>query len=454
MKLQVILVHHSLLDTLYLKYGADTVESEIRKSRDSLNKHLNGQKALTFAYPEGDGGDNSPTSDQVRKILHKYYIGARAAGVCPAGYDTYPYSKSTAFNDFYYQIESFPNFDTTSLNDYTHKLDEAIQNGGWFLPMYHTFNQNDYLSVTTAAFTDQMNAINNRKNSLWIAPFQDVIKYHKEKNSATVGIITSTGQIAISLADTITNPEFDMPLTLLVSNLASDCQIDSIKQGTYELQFQAAGNTVQFNAFPDHGNITIYKSTIVYAVPVLTTSGASSVTESSASITGNVTNDGNATVTSKGVCWSTLPHPTISDNKSMDGTGEGSFTSSIGGLSGNTTYYARAYGTNNVGTAYGNEVSFTTALPTGIGNNSVNNNISIYPNPAQDLFYLSIRSFTIPLLEFKIINSVGVAVYKEDLNQFTGDYFKEIDLNGLADGIYCLEVITGKNRIIGKIIIQ
>jgi uncharacterized protein (TIGR02145 family) len=60
------------------------------------------------------------------------------------------------------------------------------------------------------------------------------------------------------------------------------------------------------------------------------------------------------------VCWSTNQTPTISDNKTTDGTGAGNFVSSISGLTANTTYYVRAYATNSNGTAYGSVMSFTT----------------------------------------------------------------------------------------------
>ena len=96
-------------------------------------------------------------------------------------------------------------------------------------------------------------------------------------------------------------------------------------------------------------------------LPTVTTSLISNVAETSASCGGNVTSDGGATITARGVCWSTSQNPTISDNHTTDGSGAGSFTSSLTGLTaGCTTYYVRAYATNSVGTAYGNEVSFTT----------------------------------------------------------------------------------------------
>jgi len=92
----------------------------------------------------------------------------------------------------------------------------------------------------------------------------------------------------------------------------------------------------------------------------LTTVAVTSITTSSASTGGNITDDGGAEVTARGVCWGTATNPTISGSKTSDGTGIGSFTSDLSGLSPNTMYYVRAYATNSAGTAYGNELSFTT----------------------------------------------------------------------------------------------
>jgi hypothetical protein len=92
----------------------------------------------------------------------------------------------------------------------------------------------------------------------------------------------------------------------------------------------------------------------------LTTTAASAVTAISATSGGNITNNGGYAVTARGVCWSILHAPTTADSKTSDGSGNGVFTSSLTGLTANTTYYIRAYATNAMGTSYGNEVSFTT----------------------------------------------------------------------------------------------
>jgi uncharacterized protein (TIGR02145 family) len=98
-------------------------------------------------------------------------------------------------------------------------------------------------------------------------------------------------------------------------------------------------------------------------VPVLTTSAVGSVTPITAECGGNISSNGGATVTARGVCWGTAATPTIADNKTTDGTGTGSFTSAITGLTASTTYYVRAYATNSKGTAYGDTKTFTTLPP-------------------------------------------------------------------------------------------
>ena len=94
--------------------------------------------------------------------------------------------------------------------------------------------------------------------------------------------------------------------------------------------------------------------------PKVTTTNVSNITQTTATSGGNVTSDGGANVTARGVCWSTSQNPTISNSHTTDGNGTGSFTSSITGLTANTTYYVRAYATNENGTSYGEEKSFTT----------------------------------------------------------------------------------------------
>ena len=97
--------------------------------------------------------------------------------------------------------------------------------------------------------------------------------------------------------------------------------------------------------------------------PTVTTTPATNVTETSATTGGNVTGNGGDTIIARGVCYSTSQNPTVSNDTTLNGTGTGTFISSITGLSPDVTYYVRAYAINNIGTAYGNEINFLCTAP-------------------------------------------------------------------------------------------
>jgi uncharacterized protein (TIGR02145 family) len=94
----------------------------------------------------------------------------------------------------------------------------------------------------------------------------------------------------------------------------------------------------------------------------VSTNSVNNIGQTTASCGGDLTSSGGSEVTDRGVCWSTSQNPTIANNHTPNGTGTGSFTSSLTGLAVGTTYYVRAYATNGKGTAYGNQVNFTTAI--------------------------------------------------------------------------------------------
>jgi uncharacterized protein (TIGR02145 family) len=107
--------------------------------------------------------------------------------------------------------------------------------------------------------------------------------------------------------------------------------------------------------------IVLHFSLMLMSLPTVITDSVTNITETSAICGGNVIDNGNTPITARGVCWGESQNPTINDNHTEDSTGSGIYTSQITGLMLNTTYYVRAYATNEVGTAYGNEVSFTSA---------------------------------------------------------------------------------------------
>ncbi len=149
-------------------------------------------------------------------------------------------------------------------------------------------------------------------------------------------------------------------------NIVSLGSISAISKKNHTLTGLIPGTTYYFRAFVMNGSEVVYsfqalaEATESVNVPTVTTAPVTNITATSAFTGGNVTNNGNATVTARGVCWSTSNNPTIAGSHTTDGSGNGEFTSEITGLSSGTTYYVRAYATNSAGTGYGNEISFTT----------------------------------------------------------------------------------------------
>lgn len=99
-----------------------------------------------------------------------------------------------------------------------------------------------------------------------------------------------------------------------------------------------------------------------YIMPTVTTQAVTSIASTTATGNGNITNNGGSTPTVRGICWNTSGSPTTSDFKAEEtgSFGTGAFTGNITGLANETLYHVRAYATNSAGTAYGNEVTFTT----------------------------------------------------------------------------------------------
>jgi hypothetical protein len=111
------------------------------------------------------------------------------------------------------------------------------------------------------------------------------------------------------------------------------------------------------------GNV-VTANYVIAILPAVTTAAISNKTSTSATGGGDITSDGGSEITARGVCWSTSPDPSLIDSCTNDGTGIGIFSSSItGSITGLTSgqeYHVRAYATNEVGTAYGADVTFTT----------------------------------------------------------------------------------------------
>ena len=141
---------------------------------------------------------------------------------------------------------------------------------------------------------------------------------------------------------------------------------DGTGEGTFvsNIEDLEDSTTYYIRAYATNEKGTSYGNELTFTtlsgLPKLTTSEVTDVAQFTANSGGNIFYTGGLSITGRGVCWSKTANPTIDDNFTTDGTGEGTFVSNISGLNENTTYYLRAYATNDKGTSYGSEVSFKT----------------------------------------------------------------------------------------------
>ena len=177
------------------------------------------------------------------------------------------------------------------------------------------------------------------------------------------------------------------------------------------------GSTYYIRAYASNSAGTGYGNQITFStLPVLATITSSQInqlTSNSAISGGNITSDEGVNVTARGVCWSTSPNPNVDlITKTVDGSGSGIFSSSITQLIPATNYYVRAYATNAVGTAYGNEISFTTLN----SNSDVQNVVYINDSVLENVYYHQTSYLYPTKLVFSNLTNVNGVIFFSQTN--------------------------------------
>jgi uncharacterized protein (TIGR02145 family) len=290
------------------------MQSNLRTSKyrngDSINSGLNNNDwnaATTGAY----GQQNLPGSLEYYGNLYNHYAVSDNRGLCPTGWRVPTIQEWFVLADFLggQQIAGG-------------KLKQALtqpQAFGWDAPNVGATNESGY--------------------SAYGAGFRDIIGHYSLANVGTFFWSSSIYQGRI-------NASYAMSL------FYADAIFSLYDYTTYsENRNGFSVRCLRDSSVGGGGSAS---------VPSVTTVAISGVTSTGASTGGNVTSDGGSAVTSRGVAYGLSTNPTTSGTITIDGSGMGSFVSTLTGLTASTTYYARAYATNGVGTAYGYEVAFTT----------------------------------------------------------------------------------------------
>jgi uncharacterized protein (TIGR02145 family) len=277
--------------------------------------------------------------------------------------------------------------------------------------------------------------------------------------SVTTGIVTNLTTLSATLSGKIIDLGNGVTQHGHCYSKTQNSTIDSSKtqlgiqndvvEFTSNLTDLEPGTKYYFKAYLSDGTKTVYGeersfTTLAAYLPTISTVAITSITSSSAICSGNITYDGGAPVTKRGVCWnnSGSGSPTTSDNITSDGTGTGEYESNLTSLAPGREFSARAYATNFAGTAYGNELIFRT-----------NSDF-----PTVKTFHVISITTTSAICGGEILNDNGSSITDRGVcwstgsnptvndNKISDGYLAEIQLNGLTSNtIYHVRAFATNN---------
>jgi hypothetical protein len=247
------IANHALTHPHFPKMPLDSIAWECAESNKQMDVLLPAQKMITHAYPFGEGGGNTPKDKAIRKTVAPYFIGARATQNKPYPYNAYNFAKT---NDDYYNINSRMIADSASMANFGKDIDETISVGGWFCPTYHGI-EDGWIITPGKVFAQHLEELNKRKDSVWVAPFKNVIQYHKERNSARLKLLSkSARRWTLSLTDTLSNRQ-NWTQLLTINLNTNGAVIKSMSQKRKKLPFKQSGQVYVFDALPGKDNIEV-----------------------------------------------------------------------------------------------------------------------------------------------------------------------------------------------------
>jgi peptidoglycan/xylan/chitin deacetylase (PgdA/CDA1 family) len=247
------IANHCIMHPHFKNITLDSIAIESVGSNKLINDYVPSQKVITHAYPFGEGGGNTEKDKGIRQTISKLFIGARATQNKPYAYNKYDFAKT---NDDYYNVNSAMIADSASMADFGKHIDQTIADGGWFCPTYHGV-ADGWIITPEAVFKEHLAELEQRKTDLWIAPFKNVIQYHKERNCAKLTVISRTTKSwKLLLTDTLSNSnDFAQALTINLNIYGH--KVKSITQNGARIDFVMDKRKVVFNAVPCDNKIVV-----------------------------------------------------------------------------------------------------------------------------------------------------------------------------------------------------
>lgn len=263
----------------------EMLSKEVRVAKHRIDSAVAIQKVVSFAYPFGEGAGTTVADlaviDSVRNSGH---IGARATTK-----PVYHYKFATKDDD-YYRIPTYVMLDTTTRARFAAELDNVIKGGGLLTYLYHSINDlpggngqykdNWYAQVLVDTLKRHFDEVVDRKDRLWVTTFGNAIKYHREKNCATLKQVAapSNSRWLLELTDTLENNViFNYPLTLKiprkgiaynkVTQKGKTIRVDSIYKDTIVFKAVPDGGTIELSvdgttALEEEGSLAVFEVTL------------------------------------------------------------------------------------------------------------------------------------------------------------------------------------------------
>ena len=174
----------------------------------------------------------------------------------------------------------------------------------------------------------------------------------------------------------------------------------------------------------------------------------------SVSVAGTVADNGGAAVTERGFVYGLTYNPTLEHSKVAVGSGLGDFSTVIAGLTTGQRYFVRSYATNEVGTAYGNQLEFVMETSTEVLlPDAPLLTFSVYPVPASGMVWISLDQEFASVARLSVISVSGQLIASQDVS-FLGQQAVSIDVSGLKPGAYFVRIDLDGKTAVRKVVLR
>lgn len=309
------------------------------------------------------------------------------------------------------------------------------------------------LTFTSTCLTTQTLALSGTVNAIPSITLGSIPSVGSNATSFSIPYTATSGnpdKFTISSVAPTPMPNFTAVTDAnLTSSPISVNKPTNITANTYTFQISVKNSSAGCSSIDYPFSLSV--TAPLMTAPVVATGAISAITTNSATMGGNVSDSGTATVTERGIVYATTANPTTANNKVIIGSGIGSFSQNITGLTASTTYHVRAYAINSAGTSYGGDSTFTTAaIPPSLPPTVITAGILNITSNSADLYGQVTDSGTATVTErgfvyaltanptiangFKLVKGAGLGTYFEQalgLTPLTTYYYRAYAINSV-----------------------